>query len=110
MSGQVTLNELRTAWREEAAWEGGARRHALLSVFKVFDQNGDGHINKLELATWARARRTAGQKSGVWTDELNRRCFAEIDGNKDGRVNKEEFIAHFKAQLPRESNAFEATI
>ena len=57
-------------------------------VFKEFDWTEDGRIESSELFALGTARRTTGQKKGVWTEEQNRRLVAKIDTDGDGKLSK----------------------
>lgn len=87
-----------------------ARRAQLVQVFDVFDLDGSGAIEPSELLDLGRARRSLGQKRGEWTEAKNTRMLERMDVNCDGQVTQSEFIDHFEASLPSETNEFDAVV
>jgi len=59
-----------------------------IKAFRRFDQNGDGVISRQELA-----RVFKGLDPDAWTDERIDKLMDAADGNSDGTINYEEFVA-----------------
>ena len=91
-----------------------ARRAALSKVFERFDLDGSGHVELWELQLLGQSRRRVteaacqsflsinhcvplqlGQKGGIWSPELNKRCIDKIDSDRNGLISKQEFTKHF---------------
>jgi len=68
-------------------------------IFREFDYEGDGTVDKKELYALGTARRSVGQKRGTWTEEDNMRLLQKIDLNGDGLIQEAEFIKHFDLAL-----------
>ena len=73
----------------------GMMQRANMPTFESFDLNGDGGISESEMMD-ARAKRME-QKAAqgkMMKNAGNQASFAEVDTNHDGKVNKDEFLAH----------------
>ena len=57
------------------------------------------------------ARRTLGQRAGVWDKAANDKLVARLGGEADGKISGENFVKYFAEQMKDLSNAeFEETI
>ena len=64
------------------------------SAFRVFDRNGDGKISQDELKLVLGDGDVAGQLGQTLAAQL----MGEVDGNGDGHIDFEEFMAMMKKQ------------
>jgi hypothetical protein len=76
-------------------------RQGTLQTFPEFDTNGDGFIDRSEFTMWSakrishtKASTTTGLYANGTTEEEVDENFSPIDLNKDGRVTRDEAIAH----------------
>eukprot|EP00927_Polykrikos_kofoidii_P012193 TRINITY_DN15245_c0_g7_i1.p1 TRINITY_DN15245_c0_g7~~TRINITY_DN15245_c0_g7_i1.p1 ORF type:complete len:120 (+),score=26.49 TRINITY_DN15245_c0_g7_i1:81-440(+) len=60
----------------------------VVEVFRLFDQNGDGGIDRDEMANVLQLLDPV-----VWTDQRIEQMFEAADCNMDGRLQCEEFLA-----------------
>jgi len=86
------------------------KEFVLSLVFKEFDHDDNGNISSTELLKLGQARRSTGQKAGVWTDEQNRNLIAKMDANGDGVIDQSEFVRHFSSSLPKETQGFQTIV
>ena len=56
------------------------------------------------------ARRHLKHRQVTWTEDMNTKLVKKIDSNKDGKIEKSEFVAHFSASLPTDREQFEEVI
>ena len=89
-SPAITPTEQST--REKDIREHSRRSRQLRAVFEAFDLDGSGSIETEELLQLGKARRSAGHKSGEWTNEMNRRLVEKMDVNSDGLISCSEFV------------------
>ena len=88
-----------------------ARVAALWDVFRAFDLDGSGGIERGELMQLGQARRMLGQKEGNWSLSQNERLVASLGGAQDGKVGGASFVAYFERALAGLSAAeFDSTI
>eukprot|EP00656_Telonema_subtile_P041217 TRINITY_DN4634_c0_g1_i2.p1 TRINITY_DN4634_c0_g1~~TRINITY_DN4634_c0_g1_i2.p1 ORF type:complete len:476 (+),score=126.26 TRINITY_DN4634_c0_g1_i2:391-1818(+) len=83
---------------------------ALRRVFEEFDLDDCGVIEAAELMQLGKARRALGQKQSDWTEEKNAKLVRKMDANGDGEIDVSEFVHHFGASLPKDSQEFAAVI
>ena len=88
----------------------GTRDAALVKVFKAFDINGSGHIDKWELHALGHARQSLGHKDRQWNSQKNTALLNKMDINKDGKIVREEFVHFFESALPRPKAEFDEII
>ena len=86
------------------------RTGALRRVFKAFDLNGDGTIDKEELLALGRARRLVGQRQTKWTMEKSAALLEKMDTDRSGRIDMAEFVRHFEQALPDNAKVFETVV
>jgi calcium-dependent protein kinase len=79
----ATLDK-RTYLKEDVCW----------SAFRVFDRNGDGKISQDELKQVL----GDGDVAGTLGKSLAEQLMGEVDGNGDGHIDFEEFMAMMKKQ------------
>ena len=69
----------------------------LKSMFKAFDRNGDGVLNKEELArVWKIMINPNAEEAEAEVEEI----FGECDADGDGKISYDEFVAHVIPKLP----------
>ena len=84
---------------------------ALWDVFRAFDLDGSGGIERGELMQLGQARRMLGQKEGCWSWSQNERLVASLGGAQDGKVGGASFVEYFERVLAGLSAAeFDSTI
>ena len=81
------------------------RAKVLEALFQEFDTNNNGTIGRQELFQLGVARRERSQKKLPWTEAMNDRMLLAMkknrdDGDREGEVRLEEFVAYFEAALP----------
>eukprot|EP00438_Fugacium_kawagutii_P033953 Skav211159 [mRNA] locus=scaffold413:446862:448511:+ [translate_table: standard] len=69
----------------------------ILAIFKSFDLNGDGFIDLSELRHVLRSIRDVGS---ALSDEMIETVLEQMDSNKDGLVNFEEFLSWLYGTRP----------
>ena len=84
------------------------RVEKLTDLFYQFDLDNSGFVEPQELLQLGKARRSAGQKVGDWTEEENSRLVKKMDAKGDGKIRKAEFVEYFEFALPRSSSNFDA--
>mmetsp|Transcript_21342 Transcript_21342/g.54414 ORF Transcript_21342/g.54414 Transcript_21342/m.54414 type:complete len:919 (+) Transcript_21342:109-2865(+) len=62
-------------------------KHEIMDQFQRFDQNGDGVIDRQELAQVLKFL-----DSGIWTDESINQVMIIADRNRDGQIQFDEFV------------------
>jgi Ca2+-binding EF-hand superfamily protein len=80
----------------QARWE-----EYLSGYFKFLDRNGDGELDKGEVARLPDARALRYQVRGLvayFGNPANRPALADLDANRDGKVKPDELMAYFRAQ------------
>ena len=82
----------------------------LTSIHKVFDIDGSGTVDKVELLELGQARRSLGHKKGEWTKEMNDKLLKKIDRDGDGQVDANEFATYFADHLPKDRGTFDFTM
>ncbi|KIO32669.1 hypothetical protein M407DRAFT_100808 [Tulasnella calospora MUT 4182] len=84
-TGTIDFPQFVRMTAREMAWENNDPEAQIKAAFKVFDRNGDGHINAEEL----------GQVMAALGDKLSDAEVAEMlreaDPNGDGLINYQEF-------------------
>ena len=88
----------------------GFRESALMSVYQVFDWDGNETVSADELYELGVARRHLSHRHQTWTEEMNARLVKRIDTNKDGIIDPAEFVKHFAHALPQSRSEFEGVI
>ena len=75
-----------------------SRRQQLQSLFEEMDLGNSGFIDADEVSKLAQTRRELYQKQGdrTWTETMNDRLLKKIDTDGDGRIDKQEFVEHYK--------------
>ena len=71
------------------------RRVRLEEVFEAFDEDGSGVIETNELMAMGQAM------SATWSEEQNVELLKRMDINKDGVVQRGEFVRYSEAVLPQ---------
>ena len=105
LARQEYLSQLQLA--EETAKH---RKRALQDVFATFDYKGTGNVTKEELFALGAARRSKGQKVGVWTEEKSAKMLSKMDSDSDGVIDEAEFVAFFDRELPLDLAFFDETV
>merc|ERR1740117_383774 len=77
-------------------------------MFDQFDLDNSDFVESQELLQLGKARRSAGQKVGDWTEEKNSKLVKKMDVEGDGKIRKAEFVEYFEFALPRSSSNFDA--
>ena len=67
----------------------------------MFDLDGSGCIEPIELMQLAQVRRELGQQTDIWTEEHNRIMLRKLDTDEDGLVSCLEFVEHFDRSVCR---------
>jgi Ca2+-binding EF-hand superfamily protein len=65
----------------------------LMEAFDQLDRDGSGTIEKSDFETIL----TNAGCSAEQVDEISKKCMAEGDTNKDGKITKEEFVEYIKS-------------
>ena len=88
-----------------------SRLTRLGEVFQAFDYDASGSISADEFYELGTARRSLGQKSGVWSKKDNMKHIRRMKGGAKGtNVSREEFVVYYEGVLPLEEGAFEQAI
>ena len=90
--GKVTKAEFLAVYKNKARAE---------RLFKVYDKDGNGYLVKQEYVV------TARKLSEERKAKRAQRQFDKMDTNKDGKVSKEEFLAHHQAYLEKKFKAYD---
>lgn len=69
----------------------GSAEENLKQIFRAFDINSDGKVERSELGSVAEELSKLG--SGEVKDELVQRAFNEMDADMDGGISQEEFVS-----------------
>ena len=69
----------------------GSAEENLKQIFRAFDINSDGKVERSELGSVAEELSKLG--SGEVKDELVQRAFNEMDADMDGGITQEEFVS-----------------
>ena len=69
----------------------GSAEENLKQIFRAFDVNSDGKVERSELGSVAEELSKLG--SGEVKEELVQRAFNEMDADMDGGVTQEEFVS-----------------
>eukprot|EP00435_Cladocopium_sp_Y103_P038395 s811_g10.t1 len=77
--------------------DGNEKAERIRGIFQSFDLNGDGVIDPAELRFVLRSIRDVGS---ALSDEMIESVLQQMDANKDGLVNFEEFLSWLYAQRP----------
>merc|ERR1712166_604211 len=106
-----TLNKQakETATATEAAKHANTtalRQTMLGDVFAAFDVDGDGFVDANELMQLGAARAKLQQGGRVWTEAKNRALVASLDTNRDGEVDRDEFVRGFGEKTPQDTIEF----
>jgi len=86
------------------------RLEELRKVFLEFDMDRSGYIEAAELLRLGQARREMGHREGTWTEEENRALVTRMDTDGDGKIDQDEFMTFFEAELPRDEELFMSTV
>ena len=86
MDGEVDFREFMLAL---CVMRSGSAEDNLRQIFRLFDINRDGRVERGELG---RVVEELG-KLGEMKEEVAARAFAEMDADRDGGVTEEEFVA-----------------
>jgi len=84
------------------------RQSQLVKVFAEFDLDDSGEIESKELLALGQARRSLGQKGGVWDESKNAKLVKNMDSSGDGLVDEKEFARYFDSKLPADAEEFSA--
>ena len=87
MSFQVDFREFMLAL---CVMRTGSAEENLKQIFRAFDVNSDGKVERSELGSVAEELSKLG--SGEVKEELVQRAFNEMDADMDGGVTQEEFV------------------
>merc|ERR1712045_825557 len=82
-SGEVEFSEFAQVWQRKLLSVNESYIHA---VFTVFDENGDGTIDRSELAKGLELKKND-------TNDKHADLIAEVDKDNDGVINFDEFRA-----------------
>jgi len=129
--GTLTIDEFKQALKETEAFGGLPNEAVLRSAMEYADLDGDGVISWKELLLATTARRLAAKEERLWNsfkkmdlngdgklsvDELKRalnkdddevrRLIADVDVDKNGFVDYEEFLSIFEKQETENTNNF----
>jgi len=72
-----------------------ADKARIIEQFRLFDQDGNGGIDKDEMAMVLQVL-----EPDVWTDKQIKKLFKQADLNKDGKIQIEEFVSWAFAETP----------
>ena len=84
------------------------RQSQLVKVFAEFDLDDSGEIESKALLALGQARRSLGQKGGVWDESKNAKLVKNMDSSGDGLVDEKEFARYFDSKLPADAEEFSA--
>jgi len=86
------------------------RQLQLQQVFQVFDLNNNKCIERDELMQIGQMREHLGHNIVHWTSQQNEDFITQLDKNKGGIVQEDEFVQAFEAMLPKDSATFDAIV
>ena len=94
----ASIDQIKAGWTEQQLAEYTSGKNAALataeSSFSQLDTNGDGNIDKKELATMAAQGMPANIPKAAIEAKISN-FLTEFDANDDGMVQKEEWLAYF---------------
>ena len=79
-------------------------------MYQEFDTDGGGDVESDELLKLGQARRRLGQKSGEWTNEMNKKLMHKIGMDRRGNLPVHNFVDFFDGSLPHDRAEFELII
>jgi len=88
LDGEVDFREFMLAL---CVMRTGSAEENLRQIFRAFDINSDGKVERSELGSVAEELSKLG--SGEVKDELVQRAFNEMDADMDGGITQEEFVS-----------------
>merc|ERR1719175_511847 len=88
LDGEVDFREFMLAL---CVMRTGSAEENLKQIFRAFDINSDGKVERSELGSVAEELSKLG--SGEVKDELVQRAFNEMDADMDGGISQEEFVS-----------------
>lgn len=79
--------------------EGLDRERELRSIFRLFDLDKSGTVERSELMVLGKRRQELGQKARMWTEAKNQKMMNDMDTDADGLVSESEFVRYFMTIL-----------
>jgi len=80
-------------WNLFQSYRAQVRESRLSALFDTLDQDGNGTLEEEEFLTIGKAM---GEKRLEWTAERNYELFSEMNTNRDGIIDKEQFVGYWR--------------